>query len=384
VTLPYLGLSNHRQVQSRISLFLPDRASHLKSSRHILIRTSGNAFALFLKSQRKWENPPLKIEHATLFHSACTTHAYAPANTVLPHGSYLVNLAQADPTKAAQAYTSFLDDLQRCETLGIQLYNFHPGNTNGGSRPEAIVRLAAQLNKAHRATSTVLTLLENMAAGPTSNVIGASFQDLHDIIALVDDKSRVAVCLDTCHAFAAGYDLRHPSAFQTTLAKFDEQVGKQYLRAVHLNDSKTPLGSHRDLHQNIGLGFLGLRAFHNVVNEPRFWGIPIVLETPVEVKDPETGKTKEDDGIYAREIKLLEGLVGMDAEGEEFKRLEGELAEKGREERDKYMEAHQRKVEKDRKAKEQATGRGRGKGKKEKMEETSGSEGDGGSESEMR
>lgn len=198
------------------------------------------------------------------------------------------------------------------------------------------------------------------------NVIGARFEDLRDIIALVHDRSRIGVCLDTCHALAAGYDLRTPTAFAATLAEFDRVVGLQYLRALHLNDSKAPLGSGRDLHQNIGLGFVGLRAFHSVVNERRFEGLPMVLETPVEVKDAE-GRVYDDRGWWAREIKLLEGLVGVDAEGGEFERLEKELSERGKEERERFLEGLERregvKRRKEERKRERGLGKGKGKGK---------------------
>lgn len=293
----------------------------------------------------------------------------------MPHGSYLVNLAHTDSARTTQAYTSFLDDLQRCESLGIRLYNFHPGvaNSTNGDRGAAIAHLASQLNAAHKATTSVVTLLENMAAG--GNVLGSTFEDLRDIIALIDDKSRVGVCLDTCHAFAHGYDLRSPSAFKSTMDEFESMVGKKYLRAIHMNDSKAPLGSKRDLHANIGTGFLGLRAFHNVVNEPAFVGLPMVLETPLDVRDAEgnpvkdeKGKDKEDKVIWAEEIKLLEGLVGMDVESEEFLAMEKRLARKGEPERKRLQEQIDRKAEKDAK-------KGQGKGKKgQKAKEESASE----------
>lgn len=312
------------------------------------VHIGGNAFAMFLKSQRKWENPPLQDEHKDLFIASCSDHKYDAASHVLPHGSYLVNLAQEEREKADQAYNAFLDDLHRCEALGIKLYNFHPGSTGNHPRPSAIARIASALNRAHKGTKTVIPVLETMAGG--GNVIGSTFDDLRDIIAQVDDKTRIGVCIDTCHIFAAGYDLGTPTAFAETLRKFDEIVGMKYLRAIHLNDSKAPFGSHRDLHQNIGLGFLGLRAFHNVMNEPRFEGIPIVLETPIDRKDEETGKEIEDKGVWAREIKMLEEFIGMDAECDEFKALEKELADKGAEERKKLQDVYDRKVEKDKKA----------------------------------
>lgn len=245
-----------------------------------------------------------------------------------------MNLAQADPEKAEQAYSCFLDDLHRCEALGIKLYNFHPGNTGAHPRPEAVARIASQLNKAHKATKTVVTVLENMAG--SGNVIGSTWEDLRDIIALIEDKSRVGVCIDTCHSFAAGYDLRSPEEFKKTMDSFASIVGMKYLRALHLNDSKAPFSSHRDLHANIGTGFLGLRAFHNVVNFEGFQNLPMVLETPIERKG-EDGKTIEDKGIWATEIKMLEGLIGADAESEDFRKEEQRLQDIGASEREKFQ-----------------------------------------------
>ncbi|KAM0329826.1 hypothetical protein ACHAQA_003990 [Verticillium albo-atrum] len=302
-----------------------------------------NAFALFLKSQRKWESPPLAADAKSQFLALTKQHGYDAAAHVLPHGSYLVNLAQADAAKAAQAYASFADDLARCEALGVRLYNFHPGNTGGAPRAEACARIAAQLNRAHRETTSVITVLENMAGA--GNVVGTRFEDLRDVIALVDDKSRVGVCLDTCHAFAAGYDMRTQAAFDATMAAFDDVVGASYLRALHLNDSKAPFASHRDLHANIGTGFLGLRAFHAVVNHAPFQNLPMVLETPIDRKGPD-GKSVEDRQVWADEIKLLESLIGMDADGDEFAALEAELQERGAAERQKTQEQADKKAAK--------------------------------------
>lgn len=191
-----------------------------------------------------------------------------------------------------------------------------------------------------------------MATGGTT--IGSTFEDLRDTISQVTNKQRVGVCMDTAHVFAAGYDLRTPEAFKKTLDQFNEIVGFKYLRAMHLNDSKAPFGSGKDLHANIGTGFLGLRAFHNVANEPRFAGLPLVLETPIEVRDEDgnlvkddKGKEKEDKGIWATEIKLLESLVGMDVESEEFLELEKRLARKGEPERKRLLDVVERKKAKD-------------------------------------
>ncbi|KAJ4503625.1 DNA-(apurinic or apyrimidinic site) lyase [Exophiala dermatitidis] len=315
------------------------------------VHIGGNAFACFLKSQRKWENPPLKDENRDAFVKGLIEHQYDGGKHIVPHGSYLVNLATEDPSKAQQSYETFIDDLHRCEALGIRYYNFHPGGAGGGSFDEAIIRLANNLNRALSETTTVVPLLENMAGHGT--LIGGRFSDLRDVIAQIkpEFRSRIGVCIDTCHAFAAGYDLRSPESFRAVMDEFDSVVGIQYLKAMHLNDSKAPLGSHRDLHQNIGLGFLGLRAFHNIMNDPRFQGLPLILETPCERPDPAdpTGKKSIDDkSIWATEIKLLESLIGMDPESDQFKSLDSELSARGKDERDKMQAQFDAKREKER------------------------------------
>ncbi|PHH78062.1 hypothetical protein CDD82_3243 [Ophiocordyceps australis] len=330
------------------------------------VEIGANAFALFLKSQRKWSSPPLTPEARNGFISACKTHNMDASAHALPHGSYLVNLAQGDAAKAEQAYTTFLDDLRRCEQLGIRLYNFHPGSTLGGSRDEAVARIAAQLNRAHGQTERVVTVLENMAGG--GNVLGGPWEDLRDIIALVKDKERVGVCLDTCHAFAAGHDVRTPEALEQTMEAFDRIVGLGYLKALHLNDSKAPLKSHRDLHANIGTGFLGLRAFHAIVNTDAFAGLPMVLETPIE-RAGSSGKPIEDRSIWAEEIKLLERLVGMDPSGDEFVGLERQLSQAGAAERQRIQGQVDKKAAKGRGGKRAAAKGGRGKARNTGAEE---------------
>lgn len=208
----------------------------------------------------------------------------------------------------------------------------------------ATARIAAQLNKSHKETESVITVLENMCGH--GNVIGGKFEDLRDIIAGVEDKSRVGVCIDTCHSFAAGYDLRTPEAFKATMDEFDRVVGLQYLKALHMNDSKAPFGSHRDLHANIGTGFLGLRAFFNIMNYDGFQNMPLVLETPIEKKGSD-GKTIEDKKVWADEIKLLEWLIGADPESEEFKQKEKELWASGEAERKRVQQQVDVKAAKD-------------------------------------
>ncbi|KAK6540689.1 hypothetical protein TWF694_008082 [Orbilia ellipsospora] len=308
-------------------------------------RIGSNAFALFLKSQRKWESPPYKPANITTFKKLTKEAGYDPRRHMLPHGSYLVNLAQKDKEKAKLAYSGFIDDLKRAESLDIGLFNFHPGSTLGEPREEALQRIADALNKAHKETSFVKTVLETMAG--QGNVIGCKFEDLRDIIALIKDKSRVGVCIDTCHSFSAGYDLRSPETYRAVMEEFDDIIGFKYLSALHLNDSKAPFNSHRDLHQNIGLGFLGLSAFRNVMNTKEFHDIPMVLETPLE---------GDDVSMWAKEIKLLESLVGLEPDDPKFLALEKEYADKGAIERkavlDKLDKKENEKAEKEARKKE--------------------------------
>lgn len=210
----------------------------------------------------------------------------------------------------------------------------------------ATARIAAQLNRSHKETESVITVVENMCGH--GNIIGGKFEDLRDIIAGVEDKSRVGVCIDTCHSFAGGYDLRTPEAFQATMEEFDRIVGLKYLKALHVNDSKAPFDSHRDLHANIGTGFLGLRAFHNVMNFDGFQNMPLVLETPIdEQKKDAKGKPVEDKQVWADEIKLLEWLIGADPESAEFKEKEKKLAAQGEAERKRVQAQVDAKAAKD-------------------------------------
>ncbi|RAK73333.1 DNA-(apurinic or apyrimidinic site) lyase APN1 [Aspergillus fijiensis CBS 313.89] len=363
----------------------------VNNSMHI----GGNAFALFLKSQRKWDNPPLQDDHRDQFRAMCKEHKYDAAKHILPHGSYLVNLAQDDKAKAKQAYDSFLDDLRRCEALGIQLYNFHPGSANSTPHASAITRLASALTSALRATTTVIPVLETMCGH--GSTIGGSLSEFKDLLAQIpaDLHPRIGICIDTCHSFAAGYDLVSATGFAAFMQEFEDLIGIQHLRALHLNDSKAPRGSKRDLHANIGTGFLGLRAFHNVMNEKRFEGVPMILETPIDRPEAKTvtkdeggedgeagqakgkkkapkkpagaaGKLVADPSVWAKEIELLESLIGMDPEGEEFRALEARLADEGKEMREKQMEQYMRKLEAD--EKKAAKGSGAKKGQKTLMD----------------
>ncbi|CAN9431613.1 unnamed protein product [Alternaria alternata] len=326
-----------------------------------MVYIGANAFALFMKNQRKWESAAMDPEHAELFIQGCKDHSINAAECCLPHGSYLVNLAHPDPVRKKQAYDSFLDDLTRCHALGIRLYNFHPGNANATTREEGIRIIAENLNRAHADPTT-----DN---GISGNTIGGTFADLAAIINLVNDKSRVGVCLDTCHVFAAGYDLRSPEAYAETIEKFDKEIGLEYLKAFHVNDSKAPLASYRDMHARIGTGYLGLQAFHNLMNDERFYGLPMVLETPIDTID-ENGKKVDDKGIDAREMELLESLVGMDNTSDDFKALSARLQDEGASERVRVGDQVQRKTIKDAKPKKKRAAKKKAEGEDdEDMEE---------------
>ncbi|KAJ6567064.1 xylose isomerase-like protein [Mycena capillaripes] len=261
-----------------------------------------NSFALFVKSQRKWTSPALTEASILGFKARLTEHGYDPRH-ILPHGSYLINLGNPDAEKRQKSYDCFLDDLKRCESLGLLLYNFHPGSSVGqATTDEAISLIAECINNAHRATKTVITVLENMAGA--GNIIGGDFNHLGKIIEKVNDKTRVGVCLDTCHMFAAGYDLRTKEGWDKIVTEFDQHVGLSYLRGMHLNDSKTDCNSKKDRHENIGMGHIGIKGFHHILNDPRFQNIPLILETP-SFEKPE---------VWATEITALNGLSGANVD----------------------------------------------------------------------
>ncbi|CEP60941.1 DNA-(apurinic or apyrimidinic site) lyase APN1 LALA0_S02e03158g [Lachancea lanzarotensis] len=259
-----------------------------------------NAFAMFLKSPRRWISPDYSPEEIEKFKKNCQELGYNPLVDILPHGQYFINLANPELEKAEKSYESFLDDLQRCEQLGIGLYNFHPGSSLKADHEKQLHQLAGYINKAHKATSFVKVVLENMAG--TGSLVGSDLGDLRKVIDLVDDKSRIGVCVDTCHTFAAGYDISTESAFDAFWADFDKTVGFKYLSAIHLNDSKAPLAANRDLHEKLGEGFLGLTVFKLVAKAEFLQGIPVVLETPQPTNEG-----------YGEEIKLLEWLENYDS-----------------------------------------------------------------------
>ncbi|TBU58651.1 AP endonuclease [Dichomitus squalens] len=272
-----------------------------------------NAFAIFLKSQRKWQSNPLKEESIAKFKTRMKAFGYSPSH-ILPHGSYLVNLGNPDKEKRDKSYECFLDDLKRCEELGLLLYNFHPGSTVGVATLEESQALIAEcINRAHKETERVVVVLENMAGA--GNVIGGQFSDLGGIIKHVEERTRVGVCLDTCMRTCRRSLILTQPLLQATLDDFDSEVGLSFLRGMHINDSKGALGSKRDRHENIGLGHLGLQTFAHVLSDPRTRDIPLILETPAYDVPASSGAArdrlaKEGMGVWRTEVSVLNRLSG--------------------------------------------------------------------------
>uniref|UniRef100_A0A8B9JT23 Probable endonuclease 4 n=1 Tax=Astyanax mexicanus TaxID=7994 RepID=A0A8B9JT23_ASTMX len=258
------------------------------------VELGGRSFALFLGSQRTWQRPALDQSAAVKFQKACAQHGFDPTH-ILPHGSYLMNCGSPKQDVFTKSQAMLVDELSRCSALGLTQFNFHPGASIDSSTEKCIERIAQAINHAHNQTSAVITVLENMSG--QGSTVGGQFNELKRIIDRVRDKTRVGVCLDTCHAFAAGYDISKAGGVKSMLDQFDQEVGLHYLRAFHLNDSKGILGCHLDRHEDIGCGNIGISAFRDIVNEPRLDNIPLILETP--------GRPGFE---YAEQIKLLYSL----------------------------------------------------------------------------
>ena len=243
------------------------------------------AFALFTKNQRQWSAAPLKPSSIGAFEANCRAGGYAPG-VVLPHDSYLINLGHPKDEELKKSRAAFLDEMQRCEQLGLDRLNFHPGSDLGLIGADRCLRLVAEsIDWALERTRGVTAVVEN-TAGQGSNV-GYSFEQLATILSLVKDQSRVGVCIDPCHAFAAGYDLRTAEACDKTFAELERVVGFEYLKGMHLNDAMKILGSHVDRHTPLGEGMIGMECFRYIMQDARFDGIPLILETPDEQRWPE-------------------------------------------------------------------------------------------------
>ena len=242
-------------------------------------------FALFTKNQRQWVAAPLTAAQIDAFRTACDQYGYTPAQ-ILPHDSYLINLGHPEREALEKSRAAFLDEMQRCEALGLDRLNFHPGSHLQKISPERSLDLIAEsINIALDKTRGVTAVIEN-TAGQGSN-LGFAFEHLAYLIERVEDKSRVGVCIDTCHAFAAGYDLRTAEACDKTFAELERVVGFEYLNGMHLNDAMKILGSHVDRHTPLGEGMIGMDCFRYIMQDARFDGIPLILETPDEQRWPE-------------------------------------------------------------------------------------------------
>ena len=251
------------------------------------------AFALFTKNQRQWTAKPLDTGTIDTFKRMLEESGILPKH-ILPHDSYLINLGHPEQEKLQKSRDAFLDEVRRCELLGLDRLNFHPGShLKKMDEDTCLDRIAESMNITLEQTEGVALVLEN-TAGQGSN-LGWKFEHLAHIIEKVEDKSRVGVCLDTCHMFTAGYDIRAREAYDVSMAEFDNIVGFEYLMGMHLNDSKPDLGSRVDRHDSIGKGKIGLEAFRFIMNDERMDDIPLVLETI-------------DESIWAQEIKLLYSL----------------------------------------------------------------------------
>jgi deoxyribonuclease IV len=248
------------------------------------------AFALFTKNQRQWVAPPLTSESISKFREFCEEFGYLPKH-ILPHDSYLINLGHPEKVALEKSRAAFLDEMQRCEQLGLDRLNFHPGSSLGKVTDEECLNIIAQsINITLDKTKGVKAVIEN-TSGQGSN-LGFKFEQLAYIIDRVEDKARVGVCIDTCHAYTAGYDIKSEEGYASTWEDFDRVIGFHRLMGMHLNDSKKELGSRVDRHHSIGQGLLGIDVFKRLMNDPRFDNIPIILETI----DPD---------IWAEEIRML-------------------------------------------------------------------------------
>ena len=240
------------------------------------------AFALFTKNQRQWVAKPLTAGEIDAFRKACDTYGYRPEQ-ILPHDSYLINLGHPEKEALEKSRAAFLDEMQRCELLGLDRLNFHPGShLQKITEEESLDRIAESINIALDKTRGVTAVIEN-TAGQGSN-LGFRFEHLRYLIDREEDKSRVGVCIDTCHAFAAGYDLRTAEACDATFAELDRVVGFGYLKGMHLNDAMKILGSRVDRHMPLGEGMIGMECFRYIARDERFDGIPLILETPDETR----------------------------------------------------------------------------------------------------
>ena len=257
-------------------------------------KLGANAFAFFTKNQRRWDAKPLTVKSINLFKERCAALGFSPEQ-ILPHDSYLINLGHPENEALTKSRIAFVDEILRCQQLGLKYLNFHPGShLRLLSESECLQRVSDSINLAISETDNVVAVIET-TAGQGSN-LGYSFAQIAQIIDGVTDKSRVGVCIDTCHIFAAGYPLTTQHECEQTFREFSDLVGFEYLCGMHLNDSKAALGARVDRHHSLGHGEIGLEVFRYIMQDERFRGVPLVLETI-------------DETVWAEEIQMLRGFV---------------------------------------------------------------------------
>lgn len=254
------------------------------------------SFALFTRNPSRWVSKAISDAEAEAFRRNCRECGYTP-DMILPHDSYLINLGSPDPEKLEKSRTAFLDEIRRCEQLGLTMLNFHPGShMREIGENECLDLIAESLNLILAETSGVKAVIEN-TAGQGSN-LGYTFAQIGRIIDGIDDKSRVGVCVDTCHAHASGYDMNTPESYDRTWDEFDREIGFKYLSGMHINDTAKALGSKVDRHAPIGQGVLGEGFWRMLMQDPRMDGIPLILETT-------------DMSLWPEEIRYLNSLAGL-------------------------------------------------------------------------
>lgn len=248
------------------------------------------AFALFTRNQKQWVSAPLTRASIRFFRENCERYSYSPFQ-ILPHDSYLINLGHPGKEQLEKSREAFLDEMRRCEQLGLDRLNFHPGSHLNETDQETCLRtIAESVNITLDKTKGVTAVIENTAGQGTN--LGHTFEQIRMIIDHVEDKSRIGVCIDTCHAYTSGYDLRTPEGFSDTFRLFDELIGFAYLKGMHLNDSKKERGTRVDRHESLGNGVLGSDTFRMLMSDARFDDMPLILETP-------------DEALWAQEIRML-------------------------------------------------------------------------------
>jgi deoxyribonuclease IV len=257
-------------------------------------KIEAKAFSLFTKNQKQWKAAPLTDKSISLFKENCQKYGFLP-EYILPHDGYLINPGSPDKEMLEKSREALLDEMQRCEQLGLTMLNFHPGAHLGKMTEDECLKIIAEsINLVLQKTRGVTAVIENTAGQGSS--VGYKFEHLQSIIDMVDDKSRVGVCIDTCHAYASGYDIKTEAGYDLTFKEFDRIVGLNYLRGFHLNDARKGLASRVDRHESIGKGDLGKEVFIRIMNDPRFDNMPIILETP-------------DEDIWDQEIAWLYSVI---------------------------------------------------------------------------